>query len=327
MTTIEQRNGLPVRRWMVGDVKVTQVTEAPVETGLLDGLIADATSDAVKQIPWLYPDYANAEGQLTWNLHSYVLEVGGTRILVDTGVGNQKTNLLLPAWSDWDTDFLSRLAAAGHHPERIDIVLCTHMHLDHIGWNTTLVGGVWKPTFPRAVHLVVGDEFDYHSGVCATSCHTPPREGNDDRKVRARREQTRRGFEQSVWPLLEAGMIEFVASGHEVADGIRYVPTLGHTPAHHSVAIASRGECALITGDFIHHPVQIARTEWSSAGDFDKPASARNRRTFLESCAGTKAIVFGTHFTGSSAGTVVRDGDSFRLVTLDGEVLAVSARG
>lgn len=316
---VEHRPEVPVRRWNVGDVRITQVTEAPVEIGLLDGLIPQATPDAVKQIPWLHPHYANADGQLTWNLHSYVLEVGSTRILVDTGVGNHKSNLRLPAWSGWNTDFLSRLTAAGHPPEFIDIVLCTHMHLDHLGWNTTLVDGVWTPTFPRATHLFVREEFDYHAGICATIDSLPSTPDNELEPDAIRRRQIRLGFDESVWPLRKAGMIELVPSGYEVADGIRYVLSPGHTPAHHSVLIASRGESAYITGDFIHHPVQIARTQWSSQGDFDPSLSARYRRSFLESWANTTTVVFGSHFTGSSAGTVIRDGDSFRLVVVEGE--------
>ncbi|MDV3128451.1 MBL fold metallo-hydrolase [Mycobacterium sp. 21AC1] len=319
MTLVEHHPEVPVRRWNVGETQITQVTEAPVEVGLLDGLIAQATPDAVKQIPWLYPHYANADGQLTWNLHCYVIEVRETRILVDTGVGNHKTNLRLPNWSGWNTDFLSRLTAAGHPPECIDIVLCTHMHLDHLGWNTTLVDGVWTPTFPNATHLFVRDEFDYHAGICATVNSALAALDGELEPDAIRRRQLRLGFDQSVWPLREAGMIDLVPSGYEVAEGIHYVPSPGHTPAHHSVRVASRGESAFITGDFIHHPVQIARTQWSSQSDFDPTLAARHRRSFLESCSETATVVFGSHFTGSSAGTVIRDGGSFRLEALEGE--------
>jgi glyoxylase-like metal-dependent hydrolase (beta-lactamase superfamily II) len=304
----------PVRRWGLGEITVTQVTEEPIELGLLDGLIPDATFEAVKGITWLYPDYANDEGQLLWNIHTYVLEVGDSVIIVDTGVGNGKAVPVQPLWSDWNTEFLERLTAAGFPPESVDLVLCTHLHVDHVGWNTTFVEGAWRPTFPNAVHAFVRAEYEYYSGVARSQAY--PGESEIDALLR---EQARFLMEQSIRPLEEAGVVRLVDSGEEVAPGISYVPTPGHTPAHHSVSVRSGDEAAFITGDFIHHPVQIARPAWSSAPDYDGSASARNRQEFLESCAETGTRVFGTHFTGSSVGTITRDGDGFRFVSLSNE--------
>lgn len=304
----------PVRRWELGEVTVTQVTEEPIELGLLDGLIPGATFDAVKSIDWLYPEYANEKGQLLWNIHTYVLQVGDSVIIVDTGVGNGKSIPVQPLWSNWDTDFLERLTAAGFPPESVDLVLCTHLHVDHVGWNTTFVDGAWRPTFPNSVHVFVRSEYEYYSGLAASKAR--PGESEIDGVLR---EQARFLMEQSIKPLEEAGMVRLVDSGMEVAPGVSYVPTPGHTPAHHSVSVRSGDEAAFITGDFIHHPVQIARPDWSSAPDYDGSASARNRQQFLESCAGSSTRVFGTHFTGSSVGTITRDGDGFRFVPLSNE--------
>ncbi|MGW4593405.1 MBL fold metallo-hydrolase [Amycolatopsis thermoflava] len=305
--------------WKVGDIKISQILEMPVEPGELDGLIEEATPEAVRAVDWLSPDYANDAGQTLWSLHAYVVETPAHRVLVDAGCGNHKNLPLIPNWGGLDNPFLERMEKAGYRPEDIDFVLATHLHLDHVGWNTTLVDGQWRPTFPNARYTFVEDEFDYHKGLAEGEpasddlAHAVVYQGaNPDIHS-----QTRLVFAESLQPCVDAGQVDLVPSGHVVTPGVRYTATPGHTKGHHSVRISSGEQAALITGDFIHHPIQIACPSWSSRGDADRELSARTRTDFLRSVSGTDLLVLGTHFSGPSAGHVVADGDTYRFRPVD----------
>ncbi|MCW2829628.1 MAG: putative Beta-lactamase [Aeromicrobium sp.] len=307
-----------MRSWKIGDATITQVLEFEVEAGVLDGLVEEATPEAVREIGWLAPHYANTAGQTLWSVHSYVVDTGSAVVVVDTCCGNGKSAPLIPAWGNLDTPFLDRFGEAGYVRDQVDFVLSTHLHLDHVGWNTIDDAGTWVPTFPQARYTYVEDEFAYHQGIAQDRDITPDLAGavvyegaNPD--IHA---QTRLVFEESIQPCLDAGLVDLVPVDHVVTEGVRYVSTPGHTRSHHSVMVESRGERAFITGDFIHHPCQIARPGWRSHGDFDRALSAARRTAFVEANADTDLLVLGTHFTGSSAGRIVRDGDGFRLVSV-----------
>ena len=197
------------------------------------------------------------------------------------------------AWDMLELPYLANLAAAGVRAEDVDFVMCTHLHTDHVGWNTKLVDGVWQPTFQKARYLIGRTEFEYWEKE--TTAGDP------------------RIFADSVKPVWDAGLVDLVATDHRICDEVSLVPTLGHTPGHVSVRISSHGEEALITGDFIHHPCQMAHTEWGSAFDFDPPASVRTRERMFADLAGKPVLVIGTHFAAPTAGHIVRDGDAFRL--------------
>jgi len=173
-------------------------------------------------------------------------------------------------------------------------VVCTHLHVDHVGWNTMLVDGRWVPTFPNARYLMGRIEYAHWTGQ---------RERDDMTAILA----------DSVAPVWDAGLVDLVETDHRICDEVSLAPTPGHTPGHVSVRIASCGEEALITGDFMHHPCQIARPEWSSTADSDPDAARRTREAMLTGLAGTPTLVIGTHFAGRTAGRIVRDGDAFRL--------------
>lgn len=312
-----------MRTWRVGKFKVTEVQELPIEVGLLDGLIAPATPEVVLGIDWM-SDYANDAGQTLWDLHSYVVDTGEHRILIDAGCGNGKHYPMQPIWTELDTDFLDRLQEAGYGREDIDIVLCTHLHLDHVGWFAMKDDkGQWVPTFPNARLMLVEAEYQAHLDQMSPAVEVSSASDDDDdvdliaRAFRpddsALATQTKLVHEESIKPVLDAGLLELVPEDAQIVEGVRYVSTPGHTAAHHSVRLESDGASAFVTGDFIHHPMQIARPEWSSTGDHDGEASARNRRAFFESCAGTDLLILGTHFTGAGAGYVVEDGDNYRL--------------
>jgi glyoxylase-like metal-dependent hydrolase (beta-lactamase superfamily II) len=280
-------------RWRIGEVSVTKIVELEV-TGGSRFILPQATREAVQPIAWLQPHFADSEGRLKMSVHALVVETRERRVIVDTCIGNDKAGRAIPGWNGMHTTFLADLAAAGYPRESIDTVLCTHLHVDHVGWNTMLVDGRWLPTFPVARYLMGRIEFEHWRSQ---------RENESHRTV----------FADSVAPVFDAGLVDLVATDHRIDDTLRLVPTLGHTPGHVSLAISSRGEEALITGDFLHHPVQMARLDWSSSADHDAVAAAETRRAMFERLAGRPVLMIGTHFAGATAGRVVRDGDAYRL--------------
>ena len=281
-------------RWKIGDVTVTKVIELEV-TGGSRFILPDATPEAVRPIGWLVPHFADEMGKLRMSIHALIVETPTMTIMVDTCLGNDKQGRRVPTWNDRQGRFLADIAGAGYPKDKIDVVMCTHLHVDHVGWNTMLVDGQWKPTFPRARYIFGRTEFEHWA---------TQREAEHMLTV----------FEDSVRPIVDANLHELVEADHRLCPEVRFVPSHGHSPGHCSVMIESKGEKALITGDFAHHPCQFARPEWSSTADFDKAAGEATRRRMLAELAGAPVLVIGTHFAGATAGHVVRDGVAYRLV-------------
>ena len=277
--------------WTIGAVRITRIVELDAVGGTRF-ILPQATREVIQGISWLSPHFADDTGRLKMSIHALVVETPSRRILVDTCIGNDKDREI-PAWTRMQTRFLDDLTEAGYPPESIDTVLCTHLHVDHVGWNTKLVNGKWIPTFPKARYLIGRTEFDYWKG-------NP--EGADARI-----------FADSVKPVFDAGLVDLVDTDHRVCEEVTFEPTLGHTPGHVSVRISSRGEEALITGDFIHHPCQMAHPEWASSFDYDGEASTKTRERVFSALAGKPTLVIGTHFATPTAGRVVRDGKTWRL--------------
>jgi len=274
-----------MNRWQVGNVKITRIVELEIAGGT-KFILPDATPDACRDIEWLKPHFMTNEGKLIMSVHALVLDTGKRRVIVDTCIGNDKERSI-PNWSHLQTSFLSDLAAAGYPRESIDTVLCTHLHVDHVGWNTMLVGGKWVPTFPNARYLIAEQEWNYW-------------DANDD--------ESRYGsvLADSVRPVIEAGLVDFVSMTHRLTDEIRFEPTPGHTAGHVSVHIESDGREALITGDCIHHPCQIARTEWRSSADYDGAQGVRTREALLAKYGNQPVLIIGTHFATPTAGHIKR---------------------
>jgi len=282
-----------MQSWRIGDVKVTKIVELEA-TGGTRFILPQATREAALQIPWLAPHFMDDEGRLKMSIHALVIEAPGRRMIVDTCLGNDKQGRGVPGWNNLSGPFLRDLAAAGFARESIDTVMCTHLHVDHVGWNTMLVDGKWVPTFPNARYLMGATEFEYW---------------RDQRE----NEELISVFSDSVRPVFEAGLVDLVETDHRISPEVSFVPTLGHTPGHVSVRISSKGEEALITGDFVHHPCQMARPAWAATVDYDQTASTATRREVFARLAGTPTLIIGTHFAGATAGRIVRDGDAFRL--------------
>jgi glyoxylase-like metal-dependent hydrolase (beta-lactamase superfamily II) len=278
-------------QWRVGKVKITKVVE--LETvGSTRFILPLATPEEIQKLPWLVPQYANEEGRLKMSIHSLVVETSSRRIVVDTGLGNDKQGRNVPTWNDRKGPFLETLTAAGFAPDSIDTVLCTHLHVDHVGWNTKLSGGKWVPTFANARYLFGKTEYEYWRDH---------REEADKVAV----------FNDSVRPIVDAGKADLVASDHRLTDEIALIPTPGHSPGHMSVLIASDGETGLLTGDVAHHPCQMAHLDWSSTADSDPVQSTVTRRELFSRFADTPTLVIGGHF---NAGHIRRDGDAFKFM-------------
>jgi glyoxylase-like metal-dependent hydrolase (beta-lactamase superfamily II) len=280
-------------KWTIGDVTVTKIVELEM-TGGSRFLLPQATPEEILPITWLQPHFADANGRLRMSIHSFVVETPDRRIVVDTCLGNDKQGRRIPHWNDRDGPFLADLAEAGFPADSIDTVLCTHLHVDHVGWNTRLVDGKWVPTFPRARYLMGREEYEHWRSV---------KDRPDMVHILA----------DSVTPIVEAGLATMVETNERICDEITLIPTLGHTPGHVSVMIQSQGEQALITGDFMHHPCQIAHPEWSTLADSDPDQGIETRRRMFQRLAGTPVLIIGTHFAGVTAGRLVTDGDSYRL--------------
>jgi glyoxylase-like metal-dependent hydrolase (beta-lactamase superfamily II) len=276
-------------RWQVGDVRITRVQE--LEAPGMKFIVPNATPDNLVGIPWLTPFLA-ANGEAVGSVHALVLEVGDRRLVVDTCIGNDKQRRI-PTWNNRQGPFLDQLAEAGYAPDSIDTVICTHLHVDHVGWNTRLVDGAWVPTFPQARYLVARSEWEHWS--------------------QEQDHWTQILMADSVRPIFDAGLADLVETDHAVHDTMRFEPTPGHTPGHVSVHIASRGEEAVITGDLVHHPSQFARPHWGSSADSDAEQADRTRRAFMARYADTPVLIIGTHFAGPTAGRLRRDGEVYRL--------------
>ncbi|MFF4486057.1 MBL fold metallo-hydrolase [Streptomyces sp. NPDC001544] len=282
--------------WTVGDVTVHRIDEVLLPPATGPWLLPDATPDLVAAQDWLRPHFADDEGTLRIDSHSFAFTLGGLRILVDTGIGNGKERAN-PAWHGLDTDYLQRLTVAGFPPDSVDLVILTHLHADHVGWNTREVDGDWVPTFPHARYLTSRTEREFWAGYDMDEA----------------REQM---FRDSVIPVEEAGLLDLVdvpAEGIDVAPGLRLLPTPGHTPGHVAVELTSHGRTALITGDCVHHPVQLAHPAIGACVDIDPEQSEISRLQLIASLADTDTLVLGTHFAPPTAGRVVSDQGGYRL--------------
>jgi glyoxylase-like metal-dependent hydrolase (beta-lactamase superfamily II) len=280
-------------QWKVGKVRITKVVE--LETvGSTKFILPLASNEEIRKLPWLIPHFATEEGRLKMSIHSLVVETPMRRIVVDTGLGNDKEGRGIPTWNNRNTPFLETMTAAGFAPESIDTVLCTHLHVDHVGWNTRLGGGKWVPTFANARYLFGKTEYEHwrdHS-------HEPSQKAV---------------FNDSVKPIVDAGKVELIASDAKVADEITMIPTPGHSPGHMSLLIASDGEEALLTGDVAHHPCQMAHLDWASAVDTDARQSTATRRELFSRFADRPVLVIGGHY---NAGHIKREGDAFKFIAL-----------
>jgi len=277
--------------WRIGAVTVTRIVESQGSSPPTF-LFSNLDPGKVLSHAWLRPHFATAEGRLIASIHCFVVESKGKTIVVDTCVGNDKVRAL-PAWSRLSGPFLADLAAAGFTPDRVDAVLCTHLHSDHVGWNTRLADGRWLPTFPHARYLL--GRIDYDGLAAAVD------------------ENSRELMADSITPVLDAGLVDWVGSDHAITDEVRLEPTPGHTPGHVSVRIRSLGVEAVITGDLMHHPIQCCDPRIESRFNADSEQAFATRMRFLRDQADRDVLVLGTHFAAPTAGRIVSSGEAWRF--------------
>ncbi|MGJ4907041.1 MBL fold metallo-hydrolase [Bradyrhizobium sp. HKCCYLS2033] len=281
--------------WTIGRVRITKFVELETVGGTRF-ILPQATPETIRELSWLTPDFATDEGRLKMSIHTLVLETPTMRIVVDTGLGNDKQGRSVPIWNNRTMPFLETISAAGFPPKSIDMVICTHLHVDHVGWNTKLVDGRWGPTFPNARYVFGRAEYEHWRDHSEAADETAT-------------------FADSVQPIVAAGRAELVGSEDVITDEITLIPTPGHSPGHVSLHIRSEGAEAVLTGDVAHHPCQMAHLDWSSTVDSDPAQAAATRRALFSRFADTEALVIGGHF---DAGHIRRNGATFRFQAVPG---------
>ena len=284
-----------IKHWKIGDVEVARIVEINAFEDNMWMLLKDCTAEEVQQHKWLVPHFCTPAGMMLISFQCFVLRSRGKSVMIDTCIGSDRKREY-DVFCNLHTTFLEDLTAAGFPPERIDSVLCTHLHFDHVGWNTKLVNGKWVPTFPQARYLFGKKEFDHWMHLKATGGYHDFEHLHD-----------------SIDPILEAGLADFIGPNHQVTDEVSLFPTPGHTPGHVSVLIKSGGQEAIITGDMMHHPIQLIEPERHANFDMDKAQGARTRREFVDRVADKSILVIGSHFTDPTSGWVVRHGQSWKL--------------
>lgn len=273
----------------IGEIEVWRMLDIHAPFLLPTQLFPNAGADVGTEISRLVPGgICPQTGKLILPIQGFLLKTPQHVILVDSCVGNDKTVPKLPDWHQRkDTRFMACLTAAGLAPWDVDYVLCTHLHTDHVGWNTRLDNGRWVPTFPNARYLLPSEDEALH------------------------RAENSPLYAESVLPVIAANQGELVQSGHKLGAHVTLIPTPGHTPGHVSVLVQSGGEEAIITGDALHSSAQCCHPDWHFKFDMDAEQAVTSRRTLLETASQSGSLVLGSHFALPSLGRVTAKGDRF----------------
>ena len=284
--------------WQLGEIRIDRVLE--FEKPLLAPAVLYPTStpeDVERHRHWLEPTLLNpGSGLLVLAMHSLLIRTPRAKILVDTCSGNHKPRPGKPRYHEQNWPYLERLSQFGVSPEEIDFVLCTHLHVDHVGWNTRLLDGRWVPTFPNAKYMFGRQEWDFWQKRYGSPDFT------DDPY-----------YLDSIHPVIEAGQAVFVEGDFAFGDDVWLEPSPGHTPGHLCVHVRGGGTHAVMSGDIMHHALQCAEPQLSSCFCVDAEASRRTRTAFLERHADTPTLVMPAHFPTPTAGRIVRAGSAFRF--------------
>ncbi|TQM36733.1 MBL fold metallo-hydrolase [Pseudonocardia cypriaca] len=287
---------------VLGDVTVTRIKEYYGSAGMSPAqFFPESPEDAWHEHrDWLAPDFWNPhEDEVHVAIQTWLLRSEGRTILVDTGVGNHKDRPYAPVWSRLDTGFLDNLAAAGVRPEDVDIVVNTHLHIDHVGWNTRLDGRTWVPTFPNATYLMPQRDFEFWDPA------------GDHRPVLGRGNQN--VFEDSVAPVHEAGLTQLWDGSYRIDANLRLDLAPGHTPGSSVVVLESGGDRALFVGDLVHTALQLVQPDTNSCFCEDPAQSRATRHALLGRAAEDNALVFPAHLGGQGAAEVERNGSTFAI--------------
>jgi glyoxylase-like metal-dependent hydrolase (beta-lactamase superfamily II) len=281
-------------RFTAGDMTIHRIVEqeGPFIPAL--DMIAGLTPELLAENRhWLQPAALDGNDVLQLCMQSYVVQTPHHTIMIDSCIGNDKPRKGRPAWNmKTDDTYMRGLAAAGFSVEDIDYVFCTHLHVDHVGWNTRLENGRWVPTFPKARYVFGKTEYDYWAEQ-NTKAANPV-------------------YLDSVLPVVEADRAEMVKDDHALGDHVRLLPTPGHTPGHVAVCFGKGSDEAVMSGDLMHSPLQTRYPELSVNFDVDKAQSAATRRSFLERYCDTKTLCCTAHFPSPSVGRIKRWDNGFK---------------
>ena len=281
----------------IGDITWHRIIESEGPEFEIGFLLPDASPKEIKaHRHWMEPHFLEpGTNRLIMTTQSYLLRTPTYTILVDSCVGNHKERRFYPPWSGMSGNrYLKNLSSIGVSAEEIDFVMCTHLHADHVGWNTQLINGRWVPTFPNAQYIFAETEFNYWSEI--------------NKKGKKYSDGC---IDDSVLPVVEAGQAEIVSDTYNFNNQIWFEPTPGHTPGHVSLKIKSNGENGVISGDIVHTPIQCREPNWSAVGCSDRAQSASTRKTFLDQYCDTDTLVLTSHFPSPSVGYVVGHGKAF----------------
>jgi glyoxylase-like metal-dependent hydrolase (beta-lactamase superfamily II) len=289
----------------VGGIVIEGVLELPrVPIRLAEMLPASSSALIDAESDWLAPRFAHRSRSGDWigflTFQSYLVRTAHHTILVDTCVGNHKDRGGYEPFHGMDTPWLDRLAATGVAPEQVDFVMCTHMHPDHIGWNTRLADGRWVPTFPRARYVFARREYEHRRALWE-------RDGA----------AVERAYTDSVLPVVESGQAVIVESDHALDDQVCLEAAHGHTPGNVVIRLRDGAAQAVLSGDVLHHPLQVRYPEWSSQFCEDPQASAACRREFVTRHADTDTLIVPAHFPAPTAGRIRSDGERWRYDWLE----------
>jgi glyoxylase-like metal-dependent hydrolase (beta-lactamase superfamily II) len=281
-------------RFDVGDTTIHRIVEMEHSIGPIREFLPNLTAELLDENrAWLQPAALNAQDEIVLCFQSHVIRTPQHTILVDTCIGNDKTRPQRAIW-DHKTDraWMDGLAAAGVTVEDIDFVTCSHLHVDHVGWNTRLENGRWVPTFPNARYLFSEKELTFWEARNA--------------------QEAIPWIVDGVLPIVAANRADLVTSSHELSDMVRLLPTPGHTIDHFAVEIGRGKAEAVITGDLLHSPLQARYPHLQMRIDYDRDQAVTTRRNFLEGICDTDTLCCFAHFPSPSTGYVKRWGDGFR---------------
>ena len=279
----------------LGEVSIDRIVELSQSSFPTTSMLPDSTqADLARHHHWLAPHWLDAStGDMRSSIQTYVVRTPQHTLLVDTCVGNNKPRAERPNWHMRQGSFLDDLAALGVTPEAVDVVVCTHLHVDHVGWNTRLVDGTWLPTFPNATYIFAGDEWEFWRAEHEARA--------DDNACVA----------DSVWPVVQAGQVQLVDSDYVINQYARFEPTPGHTPGHVCLRVKSTAGEVVFSGDLMHRPVQVAEPQWSSIFCTDPAQSRATRQAFVEQHANADTLIIAAHFP--TPGRIIRKGGEFQF--------------
>lgn len=282
----------------VGEFRIGRAVEHEGPFVRPEDFFADWDPTVLEEVrDWAGPIVDPASGQLILSFHAFVLRTERHTIVIDTCLGNDKERPLREVGHRRSGDFLNTLTAVGARPEEVDFVMCTHLHWDHVGWNTRLADGRWVPTFPKARYVIARREYDHMNALHAKG----------DRNIHSS------AFVDSVQPVVRAGQALLVDDDYALEDGVWLEACHGHTPGNVVINIGSNGARGVFPGDVLHSPLQLARPDWASRACDDPAMSSASRRRFIEQHADTGNLVMPAHFRAPSAGRIHRHGSAFRF--------------